>query len=41
MRLGVSATQLTTFAALHSCNNNVTLKMAAIAAEIFWWEDYE
>jgi len=26
---------------LHSCNNNVTLKMAAIAAETCWWENCE
>ena len=34
----VMATQLTTFVVLCSCNNNVTLKMAAIAAETCWCE---
>jgi len=34
----VTATQLTTLALLHPCNNNVTLKMSAIPAEIYWWE---
>ena len=33
---GVRATQLTTFVPLYSCNNNITLKMAAIAAKMCW-----
>ena len=32
----MTATQLTTFVPLYSCNNNVTLKMAAVAAETCW-----
>jgi len=35
---GVTAAQLTKFIHLYSCNNNFTLKMAAIAAETYWWE---
>jgi len=34
---GVTATQLTTFVHLYSCNN-ITLKMTAIVAETSWWE---
>jgi len=37
----MTATQLTTFVPLYSCNNNVTLKMAAVAAETCWWEHCE
>jgi hypothetical protein len=32
----MTATQLTTFVPLYSCNNNITLKMAAVAAETCW-----
>ena len=39
--LVVPSSQLTTFVHLYSCNNNVTPMMAAIAAETFWWENYE
>jgi len=38
-RYGVTATQLTTFVPLYSCNNSITLKMAAIADETCWCED--
>jgi len=31
-------TQLTTFVPLHSCNINITLKMAIMADETCWWE---
>jgi len=37
---GVTATQLTTFVPLYSCNN-ITLKMATVAAETCWWEHCE
>jgi hypothetical protein len=33
---GVTATQLTTFVHLYCCNNNFTLKMAAIEIETCW-----
>jgi len=33
---GMTMTQLTTFVPLYCCNNNITLKMAAIAAETCW-----
>jgi hypothetical protein len=33
---GVMATQLTTSVPLYSCNNNITLKMAAIVAKTCW-----
>lgn len=33
---GVMATQLTTFVCLYSRNNNIILKMAAIADETCW-----
>jgi hypothetical protein len=33
---GVMVTQLTTFVPFYSCNNYVTLKMAAIAVETCW-----
>jgi len=33
----VTATQLTTFVSLYSCNN-ITLKKAVIEAETCWWE---
>jgi len=36
----VTVTQLTTFVSLYSCNN-ITLKVAAVAAETYWWEHYE
>jgi len=32
----VTATQLSTFVRLYSCNNNITLKMAGIPAETCW-----
>ena len=32
---GVTATQLTTFVPSYCCDNNITLKTAAIAAETF------
>jgi hypothetical protein len=35
---GVIATELTTSVPLYYCNNNITLKMAAIVAETYWWE---
>jgi len=38
---GVTATQLTTCVPLYSCNNNITLHMAAIAAETCWRENSE
>jgi len=37
----VTASQLTTFVLLYSCENNITLKMAAVAAETCWWENCE
>ena len=37
----LTATQLTTFAHLYSCNNNITLKMATLDAETCWWEHCE
>ena len=33
-------TQLTKYVPLYSCNN-IALKMAAIAAETWWWENCE
>jgi len=36
----VTRTQLTTSVPLYSFNN-ITLNMAAIAAETCWWENYE
>jgi hypothetical protein len=33
---GVTATQLTTFVSFYSCDNNITLKMDAVAAETCW-----
>ena len=35
-RYRVTAAQLITFVPLYSCNNNITLKMAAIVAETCW-----
>jgi hypothetical protein len=35
---GVTVTQLTTFVLFYSCNNNITPKIDAIAAETCWWE---
>jgi len=32
---GVTVTQLTTFVSLYSCNN-ITMKMATVAAETYW-----
>jgi hypothetical protein len=34
----MTATQLTTFVPLYSCNNNINLKMVAVAAETCWRE---
>jgi len=34
----VTVIQLTAFGSLCSCNNNISLKMAAKAAETCWWE---
>jgi len=35
---GVTSKQRATFVPLYSCNKNITLKMAVIAAETCWWE---
>jgi len=38
----VTVSHLTTFVPLYSCENNITLKMAAVAAETWrWWENCE
>jgi len=37
----VTVTQLTKFVLLYSCNNNINLRMAAIATEASWWEHCE
>jgi hypothetical protein len=37
----VTVTKITTFVHLYCCNNNITLKMAAIAAETCWGENCE
>jgi len=37
----VTVTQLSTFLPLYYFINNITLKMAAVAAKTFWWEHSE